>query len=565
VTDGPSFLVCHADGASRGNPGPAAAGVVVLDPSGSTRRSLGVPLGEITNNAAEYMALLEALRAAAEVCREDGVDPSSVRLVVKTDSQLVARQVSGEYRVKSPDLAPLLARFQREARAFAGVEVRHVGREESALADRLANEALDRLARCRTGTAARPAPASWPTGATEATGTTGPVAPGGPWSRLTHLECARCGGEHPLDGVPGVCRSCGGPLLACYDLAGLDWPPGGPPGVWRYHELLPVLDPGRAVSLGEGGTPLVPLRSFERELGLAHVLLKDEGRNPTGTFKARGAAVAVSRLAESGVTRLAIPTAGNAGAAFAAYAARAGLDLLVAMPEDAPAPVREETAAYGAEVRLVPGLLPDAGRYVRERAAAEGRFVAATFEEPWRVEGKKSIALEIFETLGSRWPDAIVFPVGGGVALVAAWKAASELARAGVAGRPPRLIAVQAAGCAPVVAAFREGREETTPFPRPATIAQGLRVPAPKGGFLVLRAVRETGGAAVEVTDAAMLDTVSRLRRVEGLDVCPEGAAAVAALPDLVARGLLDGCREVVVVNTGSGLKHPGLPRPPAS
>ncbi|MCL6581538.1 MAG: threonine synthase [Firmicutes bacterium] len=543
MTAGPRFLVCHADGASRGNPGPAAAGVVVLDPSGSTRRSLGVPLGEATNNAAEYMALLEALRAAGEVCREDGVDPSSVRLIVKTDSQLVARQVSGEYRVKSPDLAPLLARFHREARAFAGVEVRHVGREESAVADRLANETLDGLARCRTGTA-RPAAAARPTGAR-------------PWSRLTHLECARCGGEHPRDGAPGVCRSCGGPLLARYDLAGLRWPPEGPPGLWRYHELLPVLDPGRAVSLGEGGTPLVPLHSFERELGLAHVLLKDEGRNPTGTFKARGAAVAVSRLAEFGLTRLAIPTAGNAGAAFAAYAARAGLDLLVAMPEDAPASVREETAAYGAEVRLVPGLLPDAGRYVRERAAAEGRFVAATFEEPWRVEGKKTIALEIFETLGSRWPDAIVFPVGGGVGLVAAWKAASELARAGVAGRPPRLFAVQAEGCAPVVKAFAEGRDETEPFANAATVAAGLRVPSPRAGFLILRALRASGGAAVAVPDELILRTVIELRRKEGINLCPEGAAGVAALSELVRHGWLDGCREVVVVNTGTGLKYP--------
>lgn len=343
--------------------------------------------------------------------------------------------------------------------------------------------------------------------------------------------------------------------------------------MWRYHELLPVTAPQYVVSLGEGLTPLVALGGLERRLRIGRVLVKDDRLNPTGTFKSRGASAAVSRLVELGVERCAIPTQGNAGSAFAAYAARAGLRFLTAMPEDTPAAIRAECEAYGAEVVTVKGLLPDAGRYVRERAAAEGWYVASTFDEPYRAEGKKTIALELFEALGSRWPDAIVFPVGGGVALIGAWKAAQELAAAGVAGaleagsgaaraaggRPklPRLFAVQAAGCAPVVKAFNEGREETEPFANAETVAAGLRVPSPKAGFLILRALRASGGAAVAVPDEIILRTVGELRREEGLNFCPEGAAAVAALAELTRRGWLEGCREVVVVNTGTGLKYP--------
>jgi len=567
-----AVLTCHIDGASRGNPGPAGAGVVVYDGSGRERRAAGIYLGETTNNVAEYLALIEALRAASDICREDGLERDRTSVVIRTDSQLVARQVSGEYRVKSQALAPLLGDFRREAGGFYRVSVLHVPREQNRRADELANQAIDdAFGRGKSGASPR-------------------------YSRLSHLECSRC--ERRLDPAEphGPCPACGAPLLARYDLAGLVWPPRGNdcslgnPGqcpehnsMWRYHELLPVTAPQYVVSLGEGLTPLVAMGGLERELGLGRVLVKDDRLNPTGTFKSRGASAAVSRLVELGIEKCAIPTQGNAGSAFAAYSARAGLRFLTAMPEDTPAAIRAECEAYGAEVVTVKGLLPDAGRYVRERAAAEGWYVASTFDEPYRAEGKKTIALELFEAFGSRWPDAIVFPVGGGVGLVGAWKAAQELATAGVAGaaeprsgatgaagpgsgasgttdgrpRLPRLFAVQAAGCAPVVKAYGEGRDETEPFANAETVAAGLRVPSPKAGFLILRALRASGGAAVAVPDEVILRTVVKLRREEGLNFCPEGAAAVAALPELARRGWLDGCREVVVVSTGTGLKYP--------
>ncbi len=541
-------LVCHVDGASRGNPGPAGAGVVVYDGSGRERRTASVFLGETTNNAAEYAALREALKAAGEVCRQDGVSPGEVFLVIRTDSQLVARQVSGEYRMRSEDLRPLLEAFRQAARAFRRVDVEHVPRRENRRSDELANQAIDRaLGGGESGASSRSR-----------------------YSLLEHLECSRCGERADPAGPAGSCPSCGGPLLARYALGSLAWPPGEPGGelapsaspergsMWRYHQLLPVTSPRCVVSLGEGRTPLVPLPGLERRLGLPRVWLKDEGRNPTATFKARGASAAVSKMVELGVSGCILPTAGNAGSAFAAYTARAGLEFTAVMPEDTPEAIRRECESYGAGVRVVPGLLPDAARLAREQAG-QGWYRATTFEEPYRVEGKKTIGLELFEAFGGRWPDAVVCPVGGGVALVGIWKAAQELAEAGVAGagRPPRLFAVQAAGCCPVVKAFDEGRQETEPFSGAETVAAGLRVPAPKAGFLVLRALRETGGGALAVPDEEIIRTAAHLRRTEGLDLCPEGAAAVAALGEMASRGWLEGCREVVVVNTGSGLKYP--------
>lgn len=566
-------LTCHTDGASRGNPGPAAAGVVVLDDRGRERRAVSVFLGVTTNNAAEYLALHEALKAAADVCREDGLDPASVSVVIRTDSQLVARQVSGEYRMKSPDLLPLLEEFRRLARAFGRVEVTYLPREKNRRADALASEALDGPG--GNGGGGPPVGRGRDSGSGPRRGRSADTGGGrrAPFSRLTHLECSRCGHRHEPSGPPGPCGSCGGPLLARYDLRGLEWPPESEvrpesASLWRYHELLPVESPEKVVSLGEGLTPLVPLArppaSPEGGAALPPVFLKDEGRNPTGTFKARGASVAVSRLLELGVDRCALPTAGNAGSAFAAYCARAGIGLLAVMPEDAPAAVRAECEAYGAEVRLVPGLLPDAARHAAEavrrgrEGGGEAWSLAATFAEPFRLEGKKTIAFELFEAFGGRFPDALVCPVGGGVALVGAWKAASELIAAGLTAKAPRLFAVQAAGCAPVVRAFDAGHEETRPFAGARTVAAGLRVPEPAGGFLVLRALRSTGGGAVAVTDENILRTAGELRRTEGLDLGPEAVAAVAALPELGRRGWLLGCREVVVLATGSGLKSRG-------
>lgn len=561
-------LIGHTDGASRGNPGPAGAGVVITDEGGREREAAALFLGRVTNNVAEYRALGEAVRLAAEVCRRDGVAPAQCHLVIYTDSQLMARQVSGEYQMKSPDLKPLLAAFRREAASFAEVRVVHVPREKNTRADELANRAIDQA----TGQANR---------------AIDQAAKASAFSRLSHLECSRCGQAHPagrgpapgavdpdsaaVAPPPGVCPACGAPLLARYRLDGLVWPPRpaatgsaavSPASMWRYHELLPVESPGRVLSLGEGGTPLLPLDAgrlglTDGPLGRARLWLKDEGRNPTGTFKARGAAACVSRLVELGWSRLAIPTAGNAGSAFAAYAARAGLPLTVAMPADTPAAIRAECAEYGAEVHPVDGLLPDAARYLRQRAGTD-TFIASTFDEPWRVEGKKTIGFELFEGFGGRWPDAVLCPVGGGVALVAIWKAAEELAAAGVAGASPmpKLFAIQAEGCSPVVRAYAAGRDETEPCAGADTVAVGLRVPAPKAGFLVLRALRQTGGAAVAVSDREILDSADRMRRSAGLDLAPEGAAASAGLTRLAASGALEGCADIVVLNTGTGMKY---------
>jgi len=545
--------------------------VVVLDESGRERRAVSTFLGEVTNNVAEYLALKQALEEAAGVCREDGIDPARVSVIIKTDSELVAKQVAGDYQVKSADLAPLLRGFREAAVRFYRVQVSHIAREQNGRADKLARQAASQGSGERAGArAANEAPSRAPA----------------PYSRLSHLECSRCGHRYEVSELLGPCPSCGGPLLPRYDLKGLGWPPEpsdvmwsagasqgarpdsshglGLPGqrpehnsMWRYHELLPITAPQYVVSLGEGLTPLIALPSLEREVGLGRVLVKDERLNPTGTFKSRGASAAVSRLVELGVDRCAIPTAGNAGSAFNAYAARAGIKFLTVMPQNTPPAILAECEAYGGTVETVAGLLPDAARIIRERAAAEGWFVASTFEEPYRVEGKKTIALEIFEAFGSRWPDAIICPVGGGVALVGAWKATLELAEAGFGGRPPRLFAVQAAGCAPVVKAFVDGRDETEPFPNASTVAAGLCVPSPKAGFLILKALRATGGGAVAVPDEETLKAADRLRRGEGLNFCPEGAAAVAALGEIARRGWLDGCRDVVIINTGTGLKYP--------
>ncbi len=574
-------LTCQTDGASRGNPGPAGAGVVVVDEKGRERRAVSRFLGEATNNVAEYLALKQALEAAAEVCLEDGVDPAQASIIIKTDSELVAKQVAGDYQVKSRDLAPLLRDFRETALRFYRVHVTHVPREQNARADKLANQAAS------GGRGEEVAPNSKAASSRKLA----------PYSRLSHLECSRCGRRYEASEPLGPCPSCDGPLLARYNLNGLGWPPEpsgalwpanstpgfqgaerdaskgdkrdpargmGRPGqdpehnsMWRYHELLPIAAPQYVVSLGEGLTPLIPLPSLEREVGHGRVFVKDERLNPTGTFKSRGASAAVSRLVELGLDHCAIPTAGNAGSAFAAYSARAGIRFLTAMPKDTPEAIRSECQAYGAMIETVDGLLPDAARYIRGRASAEGWFVASTFEEPYRAEGKKTIALEIFEAFGSRWPDAIICPCGGGVALIGAWKAARELAEAGLGGRPPRLFAVQASGCAPVVKAFVEGRDETEPFPNASTVATGLTVPSPKAGFLILRALRATGGGAVAVPDEEISRAADRLRRAEGLNFCPEGAAAVAALAEIARRGWLDGCREIVVINTGTGLKYP--------
>jgi threonine synthase len=384
------------------------------------------------------------------------------------------------------------------------------------------------------------------------------------YSALAHLECSRCASRHDASQIQGTC-SCGAPLLAAYDLelAGSLATPrqiaGRPPTLWRYHELLPVTSAANVVSLGEGMTPLLGMSRLGRELGVPTLLMKDESPLPTGTFKARGAAVGVSRAAELGAASVAMPTNGNAGAAWAAFAARAGLDCLIAMPLDAPEITRTECVAAGAETYLVDGLIGDAGALiaaaVRDRAGCQD---TSTLKEPYRLEGKKTIGLEIVEQLGWRVPDVILCPVGGGVGLIGIYKALRELRQLGWIGADmPRLVAVQAAGCAPVVRAFEQQAAQTQPWHDARTQAFGLTVPAPLGGFLVLEAIRATAGTAIAVTDAALLAGLSQAARAEGTWVCPETGACIAAVGQLREAGWLAESDEVVVLSTGAGLKYP--------
>jgi threonine synthase len=384
-------------------------------------------------------------------------------------------------------------------------------------------------------------------------------------SFLTHLECARCGARHDAHTVQNLCRECASPLLARYDLdrAGAAMSKGDlaarPASMWRYRELLPLDRPDEAVTLGEGWTPILPAERLVRVLGLAHLSVKDEGLNPTGTFKARGAAAGVSRARELGVRAIAMPTAGNAGGAWAAYAARAGIEMHVVMPEDAPEINHLEVAAAGADLRTVAGLISDAGRIVAADVQERGWFDASTLKEPYRIEGKKTMGLEIAEQTGWDPPDVVLYPAGGGVGLIGVWKAFQELEAIGWAapGRAPRLIAVQAEGCAPIVRAWEAGEDASQFFDGAQTLAAGLRVPKALGDFIVLRAVRETGGTCIAVSDAEMIDALRRLGETEGMLICPEGAACVAALPHLLDRGDIGRDERVLILNTGSGLKYP--------
>ena len=384
------------------------------------------------------------------------------------------------------------------------------------------------------------------------------------FSALTQLSCPRCSRSHDADQVTNVC-TCGSPLLAEYDLAEIragrtrEEVGARPATLWRYHELLPVRSPDQIVTLGEGMTPLLPMPAFGREVGVPHLLMKDEGLIPTGTFKARGAAVGVSRARELGVKNIAMPTNGNAGSAWATYAARAGMGSLIAMPYDAPEICRRECLVVGAELELVDGLIGDAAALVREKLAErDGWLDVSTLREPYRIEGKKTMGLEIAEQLGWRCPDVILYPTGGGVGLIGIWKALRELVELGwITGPLPRLVAVQASGCAPIVTAYEAGAEESEPWPDARTVAFGITVPKALGDFLILRAIYETGGCAVAVDDEDLLAEQRRVAELEGAFICPEGAAAFSAVRALRASGWIGAQEEVVVLNTGTGLKYP--------
>jgi threonine synthase len=380
---------------------------------------------------------------------------------------------------------------------------------------------------------------------------------------LSHLECPRCGTVHDAAEPAHVCTRCGSPLLARYDLDAVrravsphDFAE-RPADLWRYRELLPA---SRPVSLGEGWTPLVPLPGYAEHVGLRDLLVKDESALPTGSFKARGAAVGVSRAAELGLRHIAMPTNGNAGAAWAVYAARAGLRATIAIPAAAPLVTRLECLAAGAEVHVVDGLISDAGQLIQRFVSEQpGLFDVSTLREPYRVEGKKTMGLEIIEQLGWQVPDVIVYPTGGGVGLIGIYKALLELRELGwlANGIRPRLVAVQASGCAPIVRAFEAGERRAEPWVDASTVAFGINVPAPLGHELILEALYATAGTAIAVDDNEILADLRAVARLDGLLCCPEGAATLTAVRHLRRSGWLSENERVVVLNTGSALAYP--------
>ncbi|MEU8184815.1 threonine synthase [Micromonospora sp. NPDC049044] len=382
---------------------------------------------------------------------------------------------------------------------------------------------------------------------------------------LTHLDCPRCAMEHSADELRNLC-ACGSPLLARYDLPAVakavtpERFPLRPADLWRYRELLPVGDPRHVTTLGEGWTPLLRAPAYGAEIGIADLMVKDEGLIPTGSFKARGAAVGVSRARELGVQQIAMPTNGNAGSAWATYAARAGMGATIVMPLDAPSICRRECVAAGADLRLIDGLISDAGRWVAELIAESNGaiFDAGTLREPYRLEGKKTMGYEIVEQLGWQTPDVIIYPTGGGVGLIGIHKAMHELRELGWVGdKLPRLVAVQSTGCAPIVRAFAAGEDRARPWADAHTVAFGITVPAPLADELILTALRESAGTAVAVDDADILADLRDFASREGLLLCPEGAACLTAARHLRAGGWIRAGERVVVLNTGSGLKYP--------
>lgn len=371
---------------------------------------------------------------------------------------------------------------------------------------------------------------------------------------LSHLECARCGLRHDADQIQNLCHECASPLLARYDLTGVRRP-ADDNSLWRYRDVLPVRDPDPAFSLGEGMTPLVPLPALSRVLD-ANILMKDESLIPTGSFKARGAAVGVARAKELGVEGIKMPTNGNAGAAWALYAARAGMRSVIAMPEDAPLITREEVEASGAELRIVPGTIADAAKAIKD----VDLFDASTLKEPYRIEGKKTMGYEIVEQLGWRVPDVIIYPTGGGVGLIGIHKALHEMRELGwIEGPLPRLVAVQSTGCAPIVRAHEEGAAESVFWDNAFTSAFGINVPKPLGDFIILRAISETNGTATAIDDEQIQKDREECARREGVFLCPEGAATISAVRKLRKTGWLQADDEVVVLNTGAGIKYPAV------
>ena len=376
------------------------------------------------------------------------------------------------------------------------------------------------------------------------------------------IVCPRCPNRFGLSELLNLCP-CGSPLMVRYDLkkaktafvrSSLE---GRVASLWRYRELLPLQNDANLISMGEGYTPILDAKTLGGELGLRRLWIKDEAQNPTGSFKDRGLSLAISRAKELGVKKAAIPSAGNAGGSFAAYAARAGIEAHVFMPRDTPMANQIEVAQYGARLTLVDGLINECGRIIAEKKVTEGWFDVSTLKEPYRIEGKKTMGYEIAEQLNWRLPDVIIYPTGGGTGLIGMWKAFGELEELGwIDGARPRMVSVQASGCAPIVKAFDENKATAEPWQNAHTVASGLRVPQAVGDFLMLQTIRDSHGTALSASDDEMLVEIPRVGKAEGIFFCPEGAACVAALRRLVDNGWIKSDDEVLMFNTASGLKY---------
>jgi threonine synthase len=380
---------------------------------------------------------------------------------------------------------------------------------------------------------------------------------------VTHLECGACGIRHEARRLHNLCRQCGKPLLVRYDLERAaesltkESLRGRFPDLWRYREVLPVERDENIVTLGEGWTPLLPAPRLGAQVGLSELFIKDESQNPTQSFKARGMSVAVSMAKELGARALAVPSAGNAAGALAAYAARAGLEAYIFMPKDTPRANVVECEQMGAHVTLIDGLITDCGAEVARRKEAEGWFDVSTLKEPYRVEGKKTLGYELAEQFDWELPDVIIYPTGGGTGLIGMWKAFDEMEAMGwISDKRPRMVTVQAAGCAPIVRAFHEGKRFADEFQNAATTASGLRVPRAIGDFLILDALRASQGTALSVTDEELIAATREIGSQEGLFCAPEGAACLPALRKLIAAGDVKDKERVVLFNTGAGVKY---------
>ena len=380
---------------------------------------------------------------------------------------------------------------------------------------------------------------------------------------VLHLECANCKLKHEARRLLNLCRDCGKPLLVRYDLDAAartltkDSLGGRRSDMWRYREVLPVENDHNVVSLGEGLTPLLRSENLARKLGIDELYIKDESQNPTQSFKARGMSAAVSMAKELGAKKLAVPSAGNAAGALAAYTACAGLECFIFMPRDTPRANVVECEQTGAHVTLMDGLITDCGAEVGRRKEAEGWFDVSTLKEPYRVEGKKTLGYELAEQMDWQLPDVIIYPTGGGTGLIGMWKAFDEMEQMGwISAKRPRMVTVQASGCAPIVRALHEGKRFADEFQDAATIASGLRVPKAIGDFLILDALRASGGTAVEVSDDELIAAVREIGAAEGVFCAPEGAACLPALRKLMDRGEVEANERIVLFNTGAGVKY---------